>query len=527
MAFDFTPEDPALNFGPRPHARWSSRRFLLWPARAYRVVAPRVRQRQLNVLQRAIMGLCRTGAHRVDEIAAHLSVHRDLVGHIISELDDRGYLDKHGLPTEHGVRVLEEDSFESEEMVAGYVFQDPWSGELWPRFVESLEYCEREFNAKGFASVLLGTTGKPRRHHLFTVLPRAQLTPSTPNAAAIVQAVSLHRKGLRFREGNDHDDEPVGSYVASNVQIDRVSFIEEKPQPVFLLTYLYVPESGADATDWHASDPFGFGQSARLRRRVEAVMHDDPGLFGVVNRLVGETLHASYEEQHRWLEAIQLQAGLEIDRRLTVGFRTHSVFDQMLELEAARQEMRSLDCECPARRINEVLRAGSKVLEAVFAWIATLHPLGDIWKRVYVRRFDRREGRQRFVPQPNRKICAATYKGAFHSLGFTARIPGAFLKVKPEQVRSVSEFGDSWRLRPLVTATALLAQRDPTHPLARAASIAPHLLIDIETVAAAGGEAGHANANSVAPQLAEQHVDKVYDVVSVLLDLGAMQSSST
>lgn len=527
MAFDFTPEGPALNFGPRPHARWSSRRFLLWPAWAYRVVAPRVRQRQLNVLQRAIMGLCRTGAHRVDEIAVHLSVHRDLVGHIVSELDDRGYLDTHGLPTEHGVRVLEDDSFESEEMVAGYVFQDPWSGDLWPRFVESLEYCEREFNEKGFASVLLGTTGKPRRHHPFTVLPRAQLTPSTPNAAAIVQAVSLHRKGLRYREGNDHDDEPVGSYVASNVQIGRVSFVEEKPQPVFLLTYLYVPESGADATDWHASDPFGIGQSARLRRRVEAVMHDDPGLFGVVDQLVGETLHAGYEDQQRWLESIQLKAGLEIDRRLTVGFRTHSVFEQMLELEAARQEMRSLGGECPARKVNEVLRAGSKVLEAVFAWIANLHPLGDIWKRVYVLRFDRCVGRQNWFPQRHQEIYTATYTGAFTSLGFAAPIPTRFLKVRPGKIEFVSRPGNHWSLTALVTATALLAQRDPTHPIARAASIAPHLLIDIETVAAAGGEAGHANANAVAPQLAEQHVDKVYDVVSVLLDLGATHSSST
>lgn len=527
MAFNFTPERPALNFGPRSHARWGSRRFLLWPVWAYRVVAPQVRQRKLNLLQRAVMGLCRAGVHRVDAIAAHLSVHSDLAAFIISELGGLGYLDHHGLPTKVGVKVLEDDSFETQEMVAGYVFQDPWSGDLWPRFVESLDYCELEFNESGFPSVLLGTTGKPRRYPTFTVLPRGLISPATPSAAEVVQAVAQHRKGLRFTEADNGDDEAIGSFVASGVQISRVSFVDEEPQAIFLLTYLYVPESDAGATDWYACDPFGLGQSVRLRRRVEAVMQEVPGLFSVVNHLVGETLHAGYEDQQRWLDTIQLQAGLEIDRRLTVSFRTHSAFEQVLELESARQEMRSLGRDCPDRKIKEVLRAGVKVLEAVLSSITVTHPLCNIWKRVYVSRVDPRTRRQRLVQQQDRSVYSATYEGAFRSLGFSAPIPEALLNVKPGQVRSVAEYGESWRLRPLVTATALLAQQDPAHPFARAAAWAPGLLDTIDAIATAGGGAGHANGGSVATNLAEQHTDKVYDVVSVLLDLGEARSDSS
>lgn len=520
MASNFTPERPALNFGPRPHARWSVCKFLLWPAWAYRVVAPRVRQRRLNVLQRAIMGLCRTSVHRADAIARHLSVHEDLAAFILSELVDLGYLDQHGSLTEHGAKVLEDDSFETQEMVAGYVFQDPWSGELWPRFVESLDYCEVELNENGFPSVLLGTTGKPQRHRPFTTLPRAQFSPSTPNAAAVVQAVAQHRRGLRFKDADDHDGEAIGDFVASGVQISRVSFVEETPQAVFLLTYLYVPESDVGATDWYVCDPFGLGQSVRLRRRVETVMHEDKGLFSVVNQLVGETLRVGYEGQRQWLEQIQMQAGLEIDQRLTVNFRTHSAFKQVLEFEAARQEMRSLGPDCPERKINEVLRAGVKVLEAVFSAITVTHPLHDIWKRVYVSRVDPRTGRQYLAQQQEHSIYAATYEGAFRSLGFTEPIPEAFLNVKPGQVRSVAERGDSWRLRPLVTATALLAQRSPTHPLVRAAVEWPDLMNAVDEIATLGGGAGHANGGSVDADLAEQHTDKVYKVTSILLDLG-------
>lgn len=525
MAFDFTPESPALNFGPRHHARSSSPRFLLWPAWAYRVVAPRVRQRSLNVFQRAIMGLCRAGVYRVDAIAEQLSVHAELVAFILTELHDRGYLDTHGLLTEHGKRVLDDDFSEMHEMVAGYVFQDPWNGDLWPRFVESLHYCEREFDESGFPSVLLGRKGEPRRCRPFMVLPRAQISPSKPSAAQVVRAVAQHGKALRFKDADDQDDQPLGNFVASGVRISRVSFVEEEPQAVFLLTYLYVPKSEAGATDWSACDPFGLGQSVRLRRRVEAFMHEDPRLFEVVNQLVGETLHAGSEDQQRWLEMIQREAGLEIDRRLTVGFRTHSTFRQMLELEAARQEMRLLDRDCPERKVNEVLRAGVKVLEAAFASIASTNPLGDIWHRVYVSRVDRRTGRPHRVPQQDRSVYAGTYEGAFRSLGFAAPIPEAFLNVKPGQVRSACEYGDSWRLRPLVTATALAAQRDPAHPLARAAARSPDLIAAIDEIATAGGGAGHANADSVAPPLAEQHADKVYDVVSILLEIGEARLS--
>jgi hypothetical protein len=465
--------------------------------------------------------------HRVDALAEHLSLHTDLAAFIVSELGDLGYLNHYGLPTEGGARVLEDDSFETQEMVAGYVFQDPWSGDLWPRFVESLDYCELEVNESGFPSVLLGSTGKPRRHRTFTVLPRVQVSPATPSAAAVVHAVAQHRKGLRFKDTEDRDDEVLGSFVASGVQISRVSFVDEEPQAVFLMTYLYVPESDAGATDWYACDPFGLGQSVRLRRRVEGVIHDVPGLFDVVNKLVGETLHAGYDDQQRWLEVIQLQAGLEVDRRLTVSFRTHTAFEQLVELEAARQEMRSLGRDCPNRKIKEVLRAGVKVLEAVFSSLAVTHPLGDIWKRVYVSRVDRRTGRQHLAPQQDRDVYSATYEGAFRSLGFVGPIPNALLNVKPGQVRSVAEYQDSWRLRPLVTATALLAHRDSTHPLARAAARSPRLLATLDEIATAGGGAGHANGDPVASDLAEQHTDKIYDLVSVLLELGGTGSDSS
>lgn len=520
MAFDFTPERSVLNFGPKHHARWRSRRFVLWPAWAYRVVAPRVRQRQLNVLQRAVMGLCKAGLGRVESIADQISVHVDLATFIMTELADAGYVDSHGLLTAAGESVLERDTFQEEEMVAGYVFQDPWQGDLWPRFVESLEYVEVEYGENGFPSLVLGTSGKPRREGAFTVLPRTGLSPVAPRAQEIVQAVAQHRRGLRSSDPGLDDEERLGAFVASGVQVKRVSFVDDEPLPVLLMTYLYVPEAEEGPADWHVCDPFGLGQSVRLRRRVETLMAVDRGLFEVVKGLVGEAPLGSFEDRQTWLELIQRNAEVQVFGLLTVDFAEHGAFQQVLEMESAHQEMRLLGCNCPQRKVNEVLRAGVKVLEAVFGVIADAYPLGDVWIRVYERRIDRRTGKAKgLMEQRDPSVYAATYEGAFSSLGFAKPFPPALLSTKPSQVKSVAQFGDSWRLRPLVTATALRAQEDSLHPLARAAAQCPTLLSEIDSIATAGSAAGHASSGAVEVASAEQHVARVYRVVSTLLGL--------
>ena len=80
MALLFKREAPVLHFGPRlpkdpstnQRMRWSERRFVLWPALMYRVVAPEVRDRELNVLQKAVLGMCRAGTTNVQRIGDRL-----------------------------------------------------------------------------------------------------------------------------------------------------------------------------------------------------------------------------------------------------------------------------------------------------------------------------------------------------------------------------------------------------------------------------------------------------------------------
>jgi len=256
MASNFSPEDQILYFRPRGHVKPAGREYILWPAWAYRVVAPRVRERQLNIFQRAVLGLCRVGLVDAESIGKKLFIHTDLTIVIMRELHARSLLTTEGRLTKQGEQTLDEAEYSSHDMVSGYVFQDPWTGDLWPRFVEKFDYCDLEMDPKGFPRLVMGTAGKPHRPSSFMVFPDSVLYPAKPMPGKIIAAVDAHRKALKFNNDSaDWEDDSFSDFVPTNARIERVSLVEENPVPVFLTTYLYLPEASEDAQ--------GFSRHAR------------------------------------------------------------------------------------------------------------------------------------------------------------------------------------------------------------------------------------------------------------------------
>lgn len=526
MVSSFSPEDQVLYFRPRGHVRPGGREYLLWPAWAYRVVAPRVRDRQLNMFQRAILGLCRSGINDPEIIGNKLSLHPDLAYVIMRELHSLNLLTQEGMTTKRGVQVLDEEAFETHDMVSGYVFQDPWTGDLWPRFVERFDYCDLEMDQRGFPVLMLGTNGKPHRQSAFMVFPDSGLSPTKPLPEKVVAAVATHRKALKFNNGSaSWEDEAFSEFVPTNERIERVSFVEENPLPVFLATYLYLPDAADDAQGWYIADPFGMGASARLRRRVEQVMQDQPNLYKVVNRLVGRKLSEGLEEQKQWLEMLRQSAELEVEQKLSLDIRRHETFSCLVNMALAHQEVKQLADHCPENKINDVLRSGSKVLEKMFSELQNRYPFGDIWKRVYAERIDRQTGERRLEQQQDKRLLSEIYKSAAVAAGFSGSIPKSLLSVSPGQIRSVVEFQDSWRLRPLISATLLLAKENEGHLIREIASKYPQFLLDCEEVAKRGGAAGHAGNNNFDVTDAEKVVSLVYKLVGAMTGLTLKMSN--
>ena len=513
MASLFRADAPVLHFGPRlpKNMRWKERRFVLWPSFMYRVVAPEVRDRQLNVLQKAVFGMCRAGVTTVDGIGARLHIHPDLAEIIAQELLQRGLLNKNGLPSSKGNDVYAQETLDAGALVTGHVFQDPWTGDLWPRFIERLDYVELQQNpTSGFPDLVLGSKGKPRRERAFMVLADELPHPPAPTVSDILRATHRHRSALRRSESYESSDEEDTFARASGTTLERVSLVDDHPTPVLVTTFIYLAETGDLAGEWHACDPFGLGVSPTLRRAIERETRSSTPLRAVVESMLGESLDLQREAQQRLVAEVRAMAFANIDNLLSLGARDLPQYEDIIALESARIEAELLGECCPEHKLRDLLGTARRALEATFQAIFDRTPPGQIWKRVY------KQDRGRNVPIED---FGWYYEAAAKSVGFNIPLPQSLAGVLPNHVKAACYPSGGWRLRGAIIAALLAARESNLHPLRNAAAKEPDLLKLLNEVAEAGG-AVHAGAPASSVESVRPVVAKVYRAVGLLFGLG-------
>jgi hypothetical protein len=521
MALLFRREAPVLHFGPRlpkdpstnQRMRWSpgKRRFVLWPALMYRVVAPEVRDRELNVLQKAVLGMCRAGTTNVQRIGERLHIHADLAALIYIELQERRLLGSNGLPTEKGRELFEEETLDASRMVTGHVFQDPWTGDLWPRFVEKLDYVELQQNPNsGFPDLVLGSKGKPSRERAFMVLPGDLALPPAPGASEIVRVTRRHRSALRRSDSYESADEDDTLAHAGSVVLERVSLVDERPTPVFVTSFIYLSEAGDVGGEWHACDPFGLGISPTLRRALEREMRSSSGLHSVLESMIGRSLDEQIQEQQRWAGEVRAMAINNVEMALSVSARDLPQYEDLVALEYAHVEAGLLGESCPEHKLRDLLGAARRALEGTFKAIFDRHPPRFVWRRVYT---DRR-------PVEDEVYCQGVYEASAKAVGFRVPLPEALARVKPNHVKAACYPDGGWRLRGAIVAAVLAARDDRAHPLRRAATQEPRLLEVLDNVARRAGGAVHAGAERPSLQSVLPIVADVHRAVGLLSGLG-------
>ena len=482
MVMSFGPETPILSYGPRAHANpggRNDREWVCWPAWAFRVVAPEFRERPFNVLQKAVLGVLRASRLTATELGSRLGVHPELAAFVVGELQEQGRVDAGWAVTRRGADLLERESEESANLVPGWVFRDPWSGNLWPFVASSLEHARTVPGEAGAGWPLLdlGTTGSPWRKRAWMQLPTDGSGAEPPDAREIVRAALRHKRlERRRRHVGIHLEEEIDDVNASGLDLNRVSGIEPEPEPVFLVSFLYVPRDGDDG-DWHACDFFGRGSDPALRRLViRAAEHEETqGLAQRLDRLLGLTPHGDFDTYRRAARSRERRAERLLERTLTIDVRHHAVAEPLMEMLDGWLELRDLgDGAARRRHRNGVLLSCRKTLERLFREVAGSWPLTGVADRFC----------------NDRKVNEELLRRAARDVGLAAP-PEALHGVRKSQVRAVADYDDSWRLRPLVVATLLRAQDVEDHPLRSAAGKAPDLLARIEVVTSRGGEAVH------------------------------------
>jgi hypothetical protein len=501
MAAAFEKRTPILCYGPRAHVRPGERRFLLWPAWMFRVLAPRRHQHSLNILQRAVLGLCRAGIHRAEDVGARLEIARELAAHVLRGLIEQNAIGLDGVPTESGLSLLENDAIDAQEQVSGYVFQDPWTRELWPRLVSREEPQEVEYNEKGYPRLLWGTKGRPWRESAFLVFPSRDLAPAKPRPEHILQACTQHRRTRRNRRGVEMASDDIGSSPNSPTPlIERTSLIDDTPRPVFLVTYLYLPAQQEQGSQWSVCDPFGLGANPTLRAAIARQAQAAPELAAQLRQLHGDAVDKAGETLADSLSVIEQEAAFRVKEHLTLAVERSPIYDALLRMESAHGEVLTLGERCPLWKLENVLVEAQKCIERLLIALRERHPPNRCWEKLL----------------EDREYNAMLFERIASRLSFRTPLPRSLARVQAGKVRWAAEHGGQ-SLRPHLLAALLTAHADASHPLHGAARQCPDLLHRLDALAEMRDTlAAHAHGRSLSgPQLSTA-ISTVYATIEAL-----------
>ncbi len=478
-----------LNYGPRSAHEHEKRGrvYLLWPAFAWRVVAPEPDTRRINMFQKAVLGLCRAGSYCPEEMAPMLHLHPRLIETLGRELVGFGWIDAvTGRPTEAGLLALRESEEVLGSQVSGWVFQDPWTGELWPHFAVQLRL--QEMSSKASSSELYLVVGSPAKCRHEAVLridgPENAAQPSTE---AVLRAVRRHKRRASLKGylallpiGADEQNEEATGLKS----LQRISFVSSAPEPVDLVTYGYVPKAGV--LQPQICDPFGFGASEELWCRLEGAAVSSRGAQAAVEELLDRSCKAAGPDFREQLALQRKIAEAEVVEQLSINIRQYpAVFEHWVTVLLNRAQALASQGHQKGP-LASVMASGRKTIEAVFKVLASKFPIKDM-HLLFVS-----------MPLANQPIL----EQAACAIGFTIPLPFPLVSPGkgPPDKRSLRRAGSSaenfYMLPSVLVATILCASRDSSHPLRTAARADSQLLVKICRIIELGNAGSHDDSHS-------------------------------
>jgi hypothetical protein len=468
----------------------------MWPAWAWRVAVPTMSAGKINVFQRAALALAAAGVRDRAGVGAKMGIHPDLAGLVLQELFSKRLLDAQGAPSSRGISRLEDGEEAARSLTATWVFQDPFTRELWPRAESQLRYIERRFHAEGVPELVLGDAARPWYQRAVLVRPPDVVRPAAPGPDDVLRAIESQRKArlrLSREEDLDLDNDGEPEVEHGPVPSGGVSFIDDQPLAVWLVAFAYFPRGTEGDNRWYVTDPFGLGPSERFRTWLEGQRGRLPFLSDAFRRF----LHGRAQEDE---SAAHELATVEVENLYGVGFRAHPAFEPLIDLHTALAAGERLTTFA-ARGAYGALR---RALEETFLPLGTGAPWRDL---------------NPADPTFNRQHIARCAEEA----GLRPP-PAAVVKVTPGQVRSAADYaGGSLRAR--MAAAILCAARHLDHPLRRAADTHPDILDRVDALADAAGGAVHSKRFRLHRDAFDADVTSLHHILRAL-GAGAKQSDT-
>jgi hypothetical protein len=263
MARAFDRDTPVLAPGPRHKGKAA---WLLWPAMQFRVVSPLLDDPQINVFQRALLGLARCGKRDLSEMASLLGLEPAFAKLVQDDLRTMQYLDQSGALTEQGALALEDGFLDPTKIVVTHVYQDPFSGMVWPASVATPVMVNATWTGPYKVQIAVpGGRGAGPEFALEVPGPDPGGL-ELPETTEVIEQISRGHRIETWGEPGPHWQRRPPKRLVS-----RVSLLNSG-EPVYIPVQIVAdrPRSGdADArATWQALNPFSGRTSARLRSLV-------------------------------------------------------------------------------------------------------------------------------------------------------------------------------------------------------------------------------------------------------------------
>ncbi|HEX5405042.1 MAG TPA: hypothetical protein VFX16_22390 [Pseudonocardiaceae bacterium] len=369
----FGPETPVLL--PDVVEYSGAQRWLLWPALRYRVVAPLVYEDRLNMFQNAVLGLARSGYRDVAEISALLGLEPDLVALVRNDLRELFYLDERGSVTERGRAALRDGFIDPTRNVVTFVYQDPFTGTLWPASTIRPEDAPADWQRSDRVAIQLRTAGAPLRKSALPVqvLPDEESRQPAPGRSEIVEAVARGERARRRRSKARRLAVPPPDRVVS-----RVSMIGTG-QPVWLPVVLRLRKGKADEEtniSWEANSPFTGYPSTHLRRLVQTRAMRNQSLRECIEQFVGYHSEARLSEYERLDVAFRRHHTEMLELTFTTRLREHPDLVELLTL-LERDFHRVKSNPANTALVGNIAHLSWQVHEAILRDVITRFPVAS------------------------------------------------------------------------------------------------------------------------------------------------------
>jgi hypothetical protein len=405
---------------------------LLWPAWQWQVIVP-LRSRDLDLIQRAVLGLLAARWRTADQLALALALDPGVVDLVLERLHVDRVLAATGVTPEGMRRLSDEGRGERDgERATAFVYGDPFRGVLWRHAAADRPSEYDVVDRSGDTALLAGARGERGGEWHDIVQPPSEDEPARPEAIDVLQAIRASMPDW-------------GSADSALVSIPH-----EVPPRVYLRVFVYPASHGFADRPWEVTNPFGVGLLPGMHATVELAARGDAGLA----RKISETLQLGRSRRpgHDDWDGAASVRGESLNDLLAA----HADIDrQLVDLEAEHVRSRQ-------RKLQRRIRDADRLSEAVASCAASTLALTV-------------DGRHT-VPwlDSDRSNRAEALRRLAGWLGFDAELPASASSATRAEVDAALN-GEGGSLRALVLAGMFSAHAHGEHALNAVVARSPDL----------------------------------------------------